>query len=254
MKKTFKTLALISALALSMTACSPKTPVTAEPEEDIVVTTVETTLAEVTTTAVTTTETTTTPEITTTEATTTTVITTTVPETTTTVPETTTVVTTTTTPVTTTTVATTPAPSYLYGYDEKMTQEWIDATNAERRRLGLPEYKINESLMECAAIRSKEMCDYKLNAGHTRPNGDIWSTVLQGRTSGIYQGGKLNGKAENTARTWIDLIPDGNALSNGYANSPGHYKNMTNKIFVYIGASVYHDGNGQTYSCMIFTT
>ena len=253
MKKTFKTLALISTLALSMTACSPKTPVTAEPEEDIVVTTVETTLPEVTTTAVTTTETTTTPEITTTEATTTTVITTTVPEITTTVPETTTVVTTTTAPVTTTTVATTPVPSYLYGYDEKMTQEWIDATNAERRRVGLPEYKINESLMECAAIRAKEMCDNNYH-GHTRPNGDIWSTVLIGRASGIYQNETLNGKGENVGRTWIDLDPNGQSLSNAYANSPGHYKNMINKVYVYVGASIYHEGNGRYYSCMIFTT
>lgn len=98
------------------------------------------------------------------------------------------------------------------------------------------------------------MCDYKLNAGHTRPNGDIWSTVLKGRASGIYQGEKLNGKAENTARTVLSKTPDGDALCSKYIASPRHYKNMTNKIFVYIGASVYHDGNGQTYSCMIFTT
>ena len=56
MKKTFKTLALISTLALSMTACSPKTPVTAEPEKEVVVTTVKTTVPEETTAEETTTE------------------------------------------------------------------------------------------------------------------------------------------------------------------------------------------------------
>ena len=55
MKKTIKTLALISALALSMTACST-VPTTTEPEEEVVVTTVETTVPEETTTEVTTTE------------------------------------------------------------------------------------------------------------------------------------------------------------------------------------------------------
>ena len=49
MKKTFKTLAFISALALSMTACSTAPAIT-EPEEEVVVTTVKTTIPEETTT------------------------------------------------------------------------------------------------------------------------------------------------------------------------------------------------------------
>ena len=241
MKKTFKTLALISALALSMTACSPKTPVTTEPEEDIVVTTVETTLPEVTTTAVTTTETTTTPEITTTEATTTTVITTTVPETTTTAPETTTVVTTTTAPVTTTTVVTTPARPV--GYDAQLTQEWIDATNAERRRLGVPELKMDKTLTECAAIRAKEMCE-NCYVEHQRPNGADWDTVLPNNYFWMTCG-------EIAARTRNPS--NGAKIYQQYANSPAHYQGMTSAEFSRAGAYTYCDSQGRVYSCMIFT-
>lgn len=240
MKKTFKTIALISALALSMTACTTA-PAIAEPEEDIVVTTVETTLPEVTTTAVTTTETTTTPEITTTEATTTPVITTTVPETTTTVPETTTVVTTTTAPVTTTTVVTTPARPV--GYEIQMTQELIDATNAERRRLGIHELKIDQTLMDCAAIRSKESAQNNYLA-HKRPNGADWDTVLPNNYFWMTCG-------ENAALT--HEATSGVTVYNQFANSPGHYKGMTSPEFSRFGVSIYRDSRGRVHSYMIFT-
>lgn len=241
-------LCLALAMSLSMTACkaTPTNAPSVETSESTSATeTAETTATspEVTTVPVETTvpEETTTPEITTTEATTTTVITTTVPETTTTVPETITVITTT-APVTTTTVVTTPA--HPVGYDNQMTQEWIDATNAERRRLGLHELKVDQTLMDCATIRSKEMCDYRLPAGHKRPNGADWDTVLPSSYFWMTCG-------ENTART--RNTTNGTVLYQKYSNSPGHYANMIETSFGRVGASTYHDGQGRVYSCMIFT-
>lgn len=240
-------LCLALAMSLSMTACkaTPTNAPSVETSESTSATeTAETTVTfpEVTTVPVETTvpEETTTPEITTTEATTTTVITTTVPETTTTtVPETTTVVTTTTAPATTTTVATTPIHSI--GYDTQFTQEWIDATNAERRRLGVPELKMDKTLTECAAIRAKEMCENSY-VEHVRPNGDKWTTVMPESFFWMTRG-------EIAARTRNPS--DGTKIYQTYANSPAHYQGMTSAEFSRAGAYTYCDSQGRVYSCMI---
>lgn len=241
-------LCLALAMSLSMTACkaTPTNSPSVETSESTSITeTAETTVTspEVTTVPVETTvpEETTTPEITTTEATTTTVITTTVPETTTTVSETTTVVTTTTASATTTTVVTTPARPV--GYDNQMIQELIDSTNAERRRLGLHELKVDQTLMDCTAIRTKEMSD-NCYIAHKRPNGDSWKTVMPESYFWMARG-------ENAALTYD--ATSGVAIYKQYANSPSHYQAMIDPDFSRFGVSMYRDSQGRVYSCMIFT-
>ena len=58
---------------------------------------------------------------------------------------------------------------------EEYAQEVIRLTNEERAKAGLPALKVNDKLMQAAAIRAEEITE---KFSHTRPNGDGMSTVF----------------------------------------------------------------------------
>lgn len=56
-------------------------------------------------------------------------------------------------------------------------KEALKLTNAERKKAGLPEVKINQKLCDAAYIRAGELMNNYDN-GHTRTNGTRWTTAL----------------------------------------------------------------------------
>ena len=77
---------------------------------------------------------------------------------------------------------------------------------------------------------------------HTRPNGSSCFSVVDELGIGYYAIG------ENIASGYYDAA----SVSNGWKNSPGHYRNMISTNFGKIGIGV-ANVNGRIYWTQIFT-
>lgn len=106
-------------------------------------------------------------------------------------------------------------------------------TNIERVKAGLPEFKQMQQLDNAALTRAWECL---VQYDHTRPDGSKFSTVLT--ESGI----KWTNAGENIAAG--QTTPQ--AVVNAWMNSPGHYANIMNADYVYLGVGFYYDYNSES--------
>lgn len=131
---------------------------------------------------------------------------------------------------------------------EAVEREILVLVNAERASLGLGSLAYDANLTKAARIRSKELYDNNYFA-HTRPNGDVWSTVLKKDVP-------LNTSAagENLAQIEHNM-PDRDPTYEAdywfstWKNSPSHYENMIRAGFTHAGVAIYYKKeNGMIYA------
>lgn len=106
--------------------------------------------------------------------------------------------------------------------------EVLEKLNVLRSSLDLPEVVMNKTYLEKAMTRSAEISLY---FSHTRPG-----------ESGQY--------TENIAGNRY-TTPE--AVVNGWINSEGHYKNLTNQYITSVGVGCYQDNQGNYWWTLIFT-
>ena len=105
-------------------------------------------------------------------------------------------------------------------------QELITLVNAEREKVGLPAYIINEKCMEYSQTRAEELVT---KCSHTRPDGTNagYEIIATGQAS-----------PEGAVYAWM--------------NSPGHKAAILHESRVYVGAGVFITSNGGCYWQMYF--
>ena len=110
--------------------------------------------------------------------------------------------------------------------------EWIvlERTNTERYKQGKPLLTINGDMQEICNIREKEVAQ---EYSHTRPDGRSCFTAFEEHSKAFGALTNAN-RGENIAENKIGQW-DGYIVSNAWINSPGHYKNMIEQGWVYIG-------------------
>lgn len=139
---------------------------------------------------------------------------------------------------------------------EKLQEQFLELHNEERRKLGLNELKIDERLNKAAKVRAEE---YSYLRSHTRPNGEIFDTVIP------WDGSSLQDCGENLS--WVgkyeadfSLETLSNNVSNvafiWLINSPTHYENIISPNYNYIGIYSYivrhEDGVIEVYTAFEF--
>lgn len=108
----------------------------------------------------------------------------------------------------------------------------LSLVNSTRKSAGVGNVSWSSSLESAAKTRAKELAT---SYSHTRPNGGAFYTV----NSNVY--------AENIANGYGSV----NSVHDAWVNSPGHYKNITNKSYKTMGAACY-SVNGQIYWVELF--
>lgn len=101
-----------------------------------------------------------------------------------------------------------------YNYDEAY--KMIDLVNEERRRVGVPELKTNDYLMQIAMERAAETALY---FDHTRPDGSSYFTKHM-----FIVGENCTTNADSAMDAFLS-----------WKNSPGHYANMLDRSYIYAG-------------------
>ena len=119
--------------------------------------------------------------------------------------------------------------------------EVLSYVNQYRSEVGAAPLSLDSSLNLAATIRSLEMA-WSDTFSHTRPNGSSCFSVADELGIGYYAIG------ENIASGYYDAA----SVSNGWKNSPGHYRNMISTKFGKIGIGV-ANVNGRIYWTQIFT-
>lgn len=117
-----------------------------------------------------------------------------------------------------------------------------DFVNQYRAEVGVSGVVLDEALCMAASVRAQEMADNDYFS-HSRPNGDSCFTVLE--EFGIERGTA----GENIALGYRDAA----AVSNGWYNSSGHYRNMVNESFQKLGVGVARNEAGRLYWVQLFT-
>lgn len=125
-------------------------------------------------------------------------------------------------------------PSEPQSSDERTgdVHEAIRLINAERAAAGLDELETDDTLLQMAAVRAKELEE---SYTHTRPNGEDWKTVFDEfgkkltnkRGENIYYGKQLAGAS---------------ATVDGWMKSSGHKANIMQEEITQIGVGYYGDG------------
>jgi len=116
----------------------------------------------------------------------------------------------------------------------------VNLTNAERRRAGLSDLRIDNEAMAAAALRAREL---EQNFSHTRPGGRSWDTVLR-----EFRVASHNSWAENILWNMSDRPAD---AMQQWMNSSGHRANILRNGYTHIGVGVHRSG-GRTYVVQIF--
>lgn len=132
--------------------------------------------------------------------------------------------------------------------ESEVANEIIRLTNEERNKVGVPEIKSNQVLMDYASMRAEEITRVY---SHDRPNGTAGGGTKHIGGETYFIGG------EN-----ITIVMADNASSNkelalllytNWKNSPGHYLNLVNGNTNIIGVGVHkglYSGKDAYYSCM----
>ncbi len=160
---------------------------------------------------------------------------------------------TTTSPTTTKAETTTKAPDialtgskelhFPNGMSKIINDEFLRLVNEERKKCGVQQLTVNNTLMSAAKTRGSESVQYY---SHTRPDGTSFSTVLD--ESKHYYNYSTTG--ENLGRVYyygyqdVDLQMNytneqlkevAKTFFDGWKNSPGHYENMISSSFTETG-------------------
>lgn len=139
---------------------------------------------------------------------------------------------------------------------EKLQEKFLELHNEERRKLGLKELKLDERLNKAAAKRAEEVSYFW---AHTRPNGEIFDTVIPWDGSSLQDCGEnvsWAGKYEEdfSLETLSENVS--NAAFNWLCNSPTHYENIISPNYNYIGIYSYivrhEDGVIEVYTAFEF--
>jgi len=121
-----------------------------------------------------------------------------------------------------------------------MAYEILDLMNAERVRVGSAPCTMDPRYLQVAAIRAQEIT---ILYSHQRPNGGNWYSAY---TDLGYRPGSA---AENIV--WGYRTSTG--FYNAWKNSGGHYRNMTNYNYKYVGIYIYQNPeNGHYYAVQNF--
>ena len=129
---------------------------------------------------------------------------------------------------------------------EAYAQEVIRLTNEERAKAGLPALKVNDKLMQAAAIRAEELTE---NFSHTRPNGTDTSTVYN--ETGI----ELTARvifAENIVKStvWSSDVAVNNMQA--WMNSEGHRNQILRKDLSELGVAYAIASDGTVFCAQLF--
>ncbi len=121
-----------------------------------------------------------------------------------------------------------------------MAYEILDLMNEERVRVGSDPCTMDPRYLQVAAIRAQEIT---ILYSHQRPNGGNWYSAY---TDLGYRPGSA---AENIV--WGYRTSTG--FYNAWKNSGGHYRNMTNYNYKYVGIYIYQNPvNGHYYAVQNF--
>lgn len=135
--------------------------------------------------------------------------------------------------------------------ESEVANEIIRLTNEERSKVGVPEIKANQVLMDYASMRAEEITRVY---SHTRPNGehtgdDLDKVYIDGHRHFI--GG------ENITIVMADKASSNKELAfllyTNWKNSSGHYLNLVNGNTNLIGVGIHkglYSGKDAYYSCM----
>ena len=165
--------------------------------------------------------------------------TTTIKRTTTTRITTTTIKKTTTTKTITTTTTAKPTADKPDGVHTAMELEVFRLLNEERQSKGLHPLTLNTAAHAAAEVRAQEA---SVHWSHTRPDGRLWYTILDEFGISYWTAG------ENLAMGYTT----GEALHNGWKNSPGHYANMMHEDVTSVAIAVFYNEKGVPYATQLF--
>ena len=121
---------------------------------------------------------------------------------------------------------------------ERMINDVVRLTNAERVKAGLPALSYNSTLEKGAMIRAQEIIQ---SFSHTRPDGSKFYTVFEGGYAYSAIGENL-AAGFNTAASVVD----------GWMNSDGHRANILKEAYTQIGIGIKKDAEGRIYWVQIF--
>ena len=124
---------------------------------------------------------------------------------------------------------------------EEYAQEVIRLTNEERAKAGLPALKVNDKLMQAAAIRAEELTE---RFAHVRPDGDETYSVFD--EVGYDLGMKLAGEVAAYGQT----TPQ--AVVNAWMQSKGHRDWLLSEECVEVGVGIAISSNGIFYWAQVF--
>ena len=129
---------------------------------------------------------------------------------------------------------------------EEYAQEVVRLTNEERAKAGLPALKVNDKLMQAAAIRAEEISE---KFSHIRPNGADTSTICD------QVGIELTARvifAENIVKStiWNDDIAADNMKA--WMNSEGHRNQILRTDLSEIGVAYYIASDGTVCCTQLF--
>ncbi len=111
--------------------------------------------------------------------------------------------------------------------------------NAHRMANGRQPLYMDEKLLEAAMQRAAESAVYYGGPEHTRPDGSVGLTIIQGNVN----------KAENIAVGYSNA----SAVMAGWKSSPGHNENMLNNIMTAAGVGCF-EYNGVKYWVQLFSS
>ncbi len=118
-------------------------------------------------------------------------------------------------------------------------EEMLKSINAQRKKAGVAELKLDEALCEAAQIRADECLK---SYSHTRPNGKKFTTVLDDKKIKYgYWGENINEKQESVSSTM-----------KSWMSSEGHKANILKKEFDTVGFGRTKDSKGKYYWVQIF--
>ena len=126
--------------------------------------------------------------------------------------------------------APTPAPTTPVASDEAFTAEVLRLVNEARAAEGLSALRTRDDLTAVAQLRAEELTEHY---SHTRPDGTSCFTVLD--EAGI----SYRTVGENIAAGYTTPA----AVVDGWMNSPGHYANIMNASFRYLGVGYAYDAD-----------
>ena len=129
-----------------------------------------------------------------------------------------------------------------------MQQTIVQKVNDLRKSLGVSPLQENTKLTAAAYVRSTEL---KQRLAHIRPDGRDISTAIteQGLSIVGYPGENI--ACDGRPASLVSGKAAGEAMFESWKNSPGHYANMIDADYKYIGVGVYCYGS-QLYGAQLF--